>query len=102
MISTKQKTEYYKNKKNVQKLFPNAKIKIDKFKKFYIVDQNGFKILKDEFSINNQLTIFDTWKKTAEMVWFKHIVEVNNARFSDEKIFKSLNKQKDKEFSFED
>lgn len=102
MITAKQKIEYQKNKKLVQKIFPNAKIKIDRFKKFYIVDKNGFKILQDEFSINNQLTIFDTWKKTAEMVWFKHIVEVNNARFSDERIFKSLKKQIDKEFTFSD
>ncbi|MCK9273175.1 hypothetical protein M0P65_06545 [Candidatus Gracilibacteria bacterium] len=102
MLSSKRKIEYQRAKRKVQKLFPNAKIKRDRFKNFYVVDKNGFKILQDEFSINNQLTIFDTWKKTAEMIWFKHIIEVNNQRFNDDKIFKSLNRHKDKEFYYKD
>ena len=98
MLTTKQRNEYQKNKRKVQKLYPNASIKRDRYKKFYVVDGNGYKILQDEFDINNQLTIFETWKKTAEMIWFKHIIDVNNRRFSDDRIFKTIVRQKDKEF----
>ena len=30
------------------------------------------------------------------MLWYKHIVEVNNKRFSDDKIFKTILKNNDK------
>lgn len=96
MLTVKQKVLYQKSKQKIQKAFPNAKIQQNHHKHYYIVDQYGYRLLKDEFDIGNQKTIYLAWVKTAEMLWFKHIVDVNNARFSDDKIFKSILKSEDK------
>jgi len=94
----KEKKELQKNfkyyKKYVNKLYPNSVLKISDKNKFYIVNENGFRILRDEYSIPDCDSVFETWKKTYELLWSEHIIDRNNKKFSDERLinFKSKNK----------
>jgi hypothetical protein len=96
------KDEFIRIKHKIQKQYPGASVKRDRFGKFYIVDGNGYKILQDEFEVPNTDTCLEAWVNSSVMVWYKHIIETNNQKFNDEKIFKFLTRDKDKEFTFKD
>jgi len=83
---------FKKIKKKLLKLYPGAATKIDGNGKFYLIDKNGFKILKDEFDIPNCNTIREAWEKTLSMLWTQIIVIRNNNKFSDDKIIKQSKK----------
>ena len=44
------KDEFIRIKHKIQKQYPGASVKRDRFGKFYIVDGNGYKILQDALS----------------------------------------------------
>ena len=91
-LDTKLSDSFKKIKKKVLKQYPNASTKMDLNGKFYLVDKNGFRILKDEFNIPNCDTIFEAWSKTLSMLWAKIIVVRNNNKFSDERLIKQSEK----------
>lgn len=100
-LDNKKTDNFFKIKHKLQKLFPNARVERSRSGKFYMVDENGYRILTEEYNIPDCNTIFDAWKKTLQMCWARVIVMRNNAKFSDEKIMKKIVK-KEETFSYKD
>ena len=79
-INIKEKFERVKRK--VQKYYPNAKTSMDLFKKFFVVDGNGYRIIPDDFKIENQKTVFEAWKTTWMFIVRDNIVRTNTEKFN--------------------
>ena len=66
--------------------FPESVLSMNQEGKFYIVDNRGARILRDEYCIPDSQTPLLAWKETHDMLWSKNIVDRNNRKFSDERI----------------
>lgn len=81
--------DYFKQiKKSVLKKFPNARTEINSNKEFYVVDENGHRILDDILLYPSQSNSFDAWHMVNEAIKARQIIDKNNQRFSDDKICK--------------
>jgi len=85
--------QFKKSKKYVLNIYPNSVLKITINQKYYLEDENGFRILREEYCIPDCNTPFDAWNKTHRVLWSKHIVDRNNKKFSDERIIRESSKK---------
>lgn len=106
MDNDEQLKKFNHYKKRVQRIYPGAttKMYLDKnVRKFYIVDKNGYRILNNEYYIRDSLTVFLAWKNTAEMIWNKKIIDRNNRKFDEDKMWQNLIKKiKERSDNFSD
>jgi hypothetical protein len=84
----KTKVKFEKIKRKVQKYYPNAKTMIDTFslkenrKKYYVVDENGYRIIPEDFKIDGQHTVLESWKMTWMFIVRDNIVRTNTEKFN--------------------
>ena len=80
------KQRFMKYKNYALKKFPEARLEMNLEGKFYVVDERGARILRDEYYMPEAETPFQAWKNTHDILWSKNIVDRNNRKFSDERI----------------
>lgn len=82
---------FQKIKKSLRKKFPTAVTKTDSNGNYYVSDENG-RILKDLKLYPSQKNVYDAWYLADQIIKIEKIISRNSERFSDEKIYKSLEK----------
>lgn len=94
--SKKEKKQFLRRfnryKRYVLKLYPDSELRRNSVGKFYIVDSNGRRLLREEYRIPDCDTPYDTWENTYSLLWSSNLIERNTRKFSDDKIITSSEK----------
>ena len=85
--------DFQKIKHKILSIYPNAYTKITKKGRYYLVDEQGYRILNDEYRITDQDTLYEAWKKTLEMLWNQTIILRNNRKFDEDKMMNNIMKK---------
>lgn len=86
------KHKFKQVKRVVQKQYPNATTAVDLDGRFYVADENGYRILRDMNLYPSQRDVYTAWIMVQQVTKIETIMNRNNQRFSDEKICKSSEK----------
>ena len=83
---------FQKIKKSIKKKFPDAVTRVDENGNYFIADGNG-RLLKDLELYPSQENVYDAWYVADHAIKVEKIIERNSERFSDDKIYKSMEKE---------
>jgi len=90
-ISPEQR-EFLKVKRFIQKRFPGAYTIQRTDGSFAVVGGNGISIVDPELMLPPTYTVRKAWEQAKYVHWFSNMMRKSNNAFSDEKIYKSMNK----------